>query len=213
MLCKWTEDGRAFMLWYGLLYSEGDIVAKQTENKIPSSWVGIDCGWGAVTRDVYRMCAKRGWTAMRGSDENSFTHYVKKKDGRTVSVERSWRSFKGDPEAGAVGQRKIFARGLRWSNFTIKSHLARLINKGRWIEPKAWPDDKAKKRYQSEMAAEKLRVVKRKTDGKLIRRFEKVGPNHAWDCACEQTVIAKVRGRVPDLELEQKAEEEAKTES
>lgn len=207
MVCTWQDGGKCLVRDYRLLYSESEIAAKQAEYKIPPAWVLIDSGWGATTRDVYRMCARRGWIACKGADETSFTHYHKRKDGRTVSAERSWKSFKGDPEAGAAGQQRIFAKGLRWSNVTIKSRLKRLIDRGHWVEPTFSPSDANWKRYQLEMRGEKIIVAKRKTDGKLVRRFIRVGPNHAWDCACEQVVFATVKGKLADFQVEEESGE------
>jgi hypothetical protein len=147
------------------------------------------------------MCARHGWIATKGADENSFTHYFKR-GGRTVSIEKSWKSFKGDPEAGRVGAHRTFAHGLRWSNFAIKSRLRRLIDKGRWIEPRFNAEDENWRAYQDEMGAEKLTVTKRRTDGKLIRRFVRIRANEAWDCACLAVLFATVRGRLPDMQLE-----------
>ena len=206
MVTTWTKDGKAFVRWYGNLYSEADLRAKAVEFKVPPAWVLGDSGWGATTRDVYRMCARNGWIACKGADEASYKHYFKGK-GRTITVEKSWRGFRGDPEAGKTGQQRVFAKGLRWSNFAIKSRLRRLIDRGRWIEPTMNAEDENWKRYQDEMSAEKLVVTKRRTDGKLTRRFVRVRANEAWDCACLAVLWATVRGRLPDMQLE--AEEKA----
>jgi hypothetical protein len=210
MVVQW-EPGKAFRLWYGNLYSEAEIQAKQEEFKIPARHVLVDSGWGATTRDVYRMCIRHQWFATKGTDEESFTHFFPKRGGGKIKVEKSYKSFHGDPELGKVGQGRQFALGIRWSNPSIKSRLRKLIDRGRWQEPNNCdPNDEGFKEYQKQMSAERLVVVPNKTTGRPRRIWKAFGANHAWDCACLAVVFATLKKLLPDSSLveEQNAEDQ-----
>lgn len=198
MVCQW-EPGKAYRLWSGYLYSEAEIEAKQEEFKIPAVHVLIDSGWGSTTRDVYRMAIRHKWIVTKGSDQESFTHYLPRKGGGKVRVEKCFKSFHGDPELGKKGQGRTYALGIRWSNPTIKSRLRKLIDRGRWLEPNCDPEDPDYKEYQEQMRSERLVVISNKTTGRPRRIWKAFGANHYWDDACQQVLFATIKGLLPDM--------------
>ena len=57
-----------------------EIVELQKAHGIFKAWVMVDSGWDAD--EVYKQCARHGWTAMKGDDQNSFPTTKKGRTGR-----------------------------------------------------------------------------------------------------------------------------------
>ena len=138
----------------------------------------MDARWD--TDEVYKQCARHGWTAMMGDDKKLFPHREKQSDGSFLTVQRYY-SAKLTINLGAAGYCYLY----RHSNLNIKDTLARLRNGGKDSDI-AWEVyDGVSSDYLDEMDAETRDET---PDGP---RWEDHGrPNHAWDCEAGQVVMA-----------------------
>ncbi len=155
-----------------------EIIDLQKAHGIYKAWVMVDSGWD--TDEVYKQCARHGWTAMKGDDQKLFPHHEKDEDGTARTVYRYF-SAKLRINVGAAG----FCYLYRYSNLNIKDTLARLRNGGANSEI-AWEVyDGVTSDYLEQMDAET------RDDTPDGPRWEDHGrPNHAWDCECGQVVMA-----------------------
>src|SRR4029077_4811941 len=68
------------LVWFERLLTFDDAHELQERFGIHASLVFVDAGY--ATYDVYRECAKRGWTALMGDRRPTFVH--KTKAGRSI---------------------------------------------------------------------------------------------------------------------------------
>jgi hypothetical protein len=197
----WAKNGDTRRLWYGRLYSEAELKAKQAEFGVKSHHCLIDSGEGRSAREIYAMCCRNGWIALKGEDEEYFLHNVARAGEKPNYVRRSTSvPSKGDPEMGTAAQGARFAHLIRWSNPAIKERLKRIIDGrgSKWIIP-AGGDAKAEEEYRTQMRAEYKKLTINPTTGR--RTYVWVCPsgnNHAFDCSCEQVVGATLLKILPD---------------
>ncbi len=181
---SWSAEGSSRLLWSERLLSWEDIENVQSKFTVHDSLVFVDAGYNSY--EVYRQCARRGWTALMG-------------DGRATFVHRGTGNKKIERFYSPV--RKIFiARGQvcrmhYWSNLNMKDILARLrrnqnsADGATWEVPENVPED-----YLAQMESEH-RIKK---NNKWV--WEQIGsrPNHLYDAEVMQVaaaVMLKIVGR------------------
>jgi hypothetical protein len=201
LIRSWSRDGESRRVWWGKLWSEVEIVEKQREHNVDSRKVLIDCGY--EPREVYRMCVKQGWRALRGDPKASFPHHVKH-GAHKVSVQRSFSVVTyGDPEMGTRRQGAGMAPIIAWSNPTIKDRLDRLVRLGKWTEPPDDPNDPMDVEYRRQWKGQrKIRRVN-KQPGQTRWEWVDNGNDHARDCANMQVVVATILQFLPDMDTEE----------
>ena len=163
----WAADGSSRLLWNERVHTFDDVAAVQERFNVHANLVFVDAGH--ATYDVYRECAKQGWTALMGDKRATFTHKVK---GRK-SVERFY-----SPRRKVVLGRGQTCSVFYWSNLNIKDTLARLRRNQDPDKGPVWevPDD-IDDEYLAQMESEH-RV---REGGKWIWKQIGSRPNHDFD--------------------------------
>jgi hypothetical protein len=181
---SWAADGSSRLLWHERLLTWDDVDELQERFGIHSNLVFVDAGH--ATYDVYRECAKRGWTALMGDRRPTFVHRLR--DGRKVHRFYS-------PRRKVVLNRTQGCSVFYWSNLNIKDMLARLRRNQNPENGPTWeiPED-ASEDYLKQLESER-RVKK---GGKWL--WLQIGdrPNHYLDCEAMQVcaaVMLKLVGR------------------
>ena len=82
--------GKSALLFEGRIDTDEEIEALREELKIMPILVWIDSGDGMTMMDVYRMCAKYGYTAIKGEDKNGYYHIIK---GGEKDKEKTFRRY------------------------------------------------------------------------------------------------------------------------
>ena len=147
--------------------------------------------------EVYEVCARWGWIALRGRPEDSFIH---SRDGLGRPLKTPVRMYFSEPRYidPAIGtdqratSRRHRALEIMWANTPIKDILARLYGgKGIYYGvPKDVPQF-----YLNQMASERKQVTETR-GSREIRRWVRLGKraNHLWDCSAMQIVFAQIKG-------------------
>lgn len=197
-------DRHSKLLWEGRVNTFEELYRLQTALGVAPACVCIDGSFEMM--EVATQCVKYGWTMLIGDDAEFFLH--KRKHGHAIRRPYSER-FRVDPQKGKAGQGRKFCWAFRWSNPSIKNltwNLRHGASNHTWeVASNVSP------RYRQEIDGEaKKKVVVKKTGGAKWQ-WVTLGPNHAWDCECMQSVVAVAAGLLTfDLE-DEKAEEENAT--
>jgi hypothetical protein len=128
---------------------------------------------------VYSICAKRNWTAFKGSARDSFPWASK--DGKTKL--RPYQRF-----STASASNGTTCRFAHWSSDRIKDILYahRTGKSGSWLLP-----DDVSAEYLKQIDAETKREVTNSKTKQVEYRWVKTRQNnHAWDCEAMQIVLA-----------------------
>jgi hypothetical protein len=176
LIRSWSANGSSRLVWFERLLTFDDVEALQERFGIHSSLVFVDAGY--ATYDVYRECAKRGWTALMGDRRPTFVH--KTKAGR--SIQRFY-----SPRRKVVLGHDRHCHVFYFSNLNCKDALARLRRNQDPARGATWevPDD-IEDEYLSQMESER-RVKKGGTW--LWERIGKRG-NHSFDLETAQVCAA-----------------------
>lgn len=172
---SWSVEGSSRLLWCQKALTWEDIEALQQRLRVHDSLVFVDAGYNSY--EVYRQCARHGWTALMGDQRATFTH--KRAQG---PIQRFY-----SPVRKIAVARGLICRMHFWSNLNVKDVLARLRRNqdpsqgATWEIPEDVPED-----YCLQMESEH-RVKK---NGKWA--WEQIGSrgNHLFDCECLQVVAA-----------------------
>ena len=179
---SWSAEGSSRLLWHERVPTWEEVEAVQARFNIHHGLVFVDAGY--ATYDVYRECARRGWTALMGDRRATYVHRLK--DGK--SVHRFY-----SPRRKVVLGKGQGCSVFYWSNLNIKDMLARLRRNQEhgpgWEIAEDADDD-----YLTQLESEH-RVRK---GGKWL--WERIGkrPNHYLDCEAMQVaaaVMLKLVGR------------------
>lgn len=134
------RDASSQLVWEGKIQLIEDVDALRAEyGVIAAPWPGeshvlIDSGWD--TTEVYRICAKYGYTALKGEDRSFYSHETEQPDGTLLKVRRIYSPiqlvdpFEGDKE-GRAGQYQIPL--ILYSKQGIADRLAWLQSRGRSV--------------------------------------------------------------------------------
>ena len=173
---SWAEDGSSRLTWNEKILTWDDIEAMQGRFNIHPNLVFVDAGYS--TYNVYRECAKRGYTALMGDKRGTYTHKVK--GGKPV--ERFY-----SPRRRVQVTKAQSCSVFYWSNLNIKDTLARIK---RNQDPAAGPVWLVPKDIDEEYLAEMESERRVKKGDKWF--WEQIGsrPNHYWDCESMQMAAA-----------------------
>jgi phage terminase large subunit GpA-like protein len=114
----WNSAGSSRLLWCAKALTWEDIEQAQARFRVHDNLVFVDAGYNSF--EVYRQCARRGWTALMGDNRATFTHKV---GGRRVQRFYS-------PVRKISIARGLVCRMHFWSNLSVKDTLARLRRGG-----------------------------------------------------------------------------------
>jgi hypothetical protein len=180
----WRADGSSRLLYAGRTLTEGDIEGLQHRFGISKKKVTIDAQYD--TPNVYKMCARHGWTALHGSREAGFTHFK----GRGKHRDRELR-FVSKVETANLGGGNVCLY-MFFAASRIKDILVNLRS-GRgasWELPCRVPKD-----YVDQIDSEvKRKFIDRKTKQEVYDYVKIKDANHLWDCEVHQTTMAYAVG-------------------
>jgi len=189
VLRAWRANGESMKLLFGRLEGlhEAEEIARRY--KVSSTMVFVDSGFGGKDF-VYSACAKRDWTALKGSGIESFPW--RNRDGKIV--DRPFQKF-----GRAIALDGTSCRFANWSSDRIKD----IVYAYRTGKGPAWelPDDTSPEYVKQIDAERKVEVVNAKTKQvqMIWKRFRK--DNHAWDCEAMQIVAALMLKLIPGFDV------------
>lgn len=171
---SWAANASSRLIYCAKLQTWEDIEVLRDKFGVFHQLVFIDAGYS--TFEVYRNCAKHGWTALMGDGRKDFPHRV---NGKIA------QRFYSTARHPLVSDKKC--RMHYWSNLGIKDTLARLRSNqnpdsgATWEIPSDAPEDYLK------MLDSEQRVKKGNT-----WEWQQIGkrPNHYWDCEAMQICAA-----------------------
>lgn len=195
----WKPDGTSRRLFRGKLYGFPEIERVRNGFGVGRASVIVDAGnW---RYEVFSVAADNGYICAIGKDQVSFTHtLVDPKSKLRKQVQKPWSPmFYGDPDIGKSdrndGRR---ARAFYLAQPVMADWLQRLIDTGKWTEPKIdTKTDAEEADYTAQMAAE---IKRRERDkfGRLRERWVCPGnrDNHYLDTARMQVFAAMAKGLI-----------------
>lgn len=194
----WRENGFSRRLFRGKVYGFGELERVRNEYKVLPSCVIIDAGF--TPYEVYSIAADHGYICTLGRDQMAFTHtLIDPKTKVRKHVQKPWSPrFWGNPDMGKQSVREPrMAKAFYVAVPVMADWLQRLIDLGRWTEPKLGKDDEQEREYNSQMSAEVKRKV-RDRDGHAREKWVNPGQrdNHFCDCARLQVFAAMARGLI-----------------
>lgn len=194
----WAKGADSRRIAWRQLTSWGDVLALQQELKIPSRRVLVDSGYR--TGEVYQACAKYGWLALKGTDDDGFYHSVRR-HGKSVLVRRSYSEPRPvDAHVGTAAGGRKFCNLIKWSNPLVKDRLRRLLEDGKMQVPDR--EDPLEKAYKRQMAGEyRKQIINKQTGARKWIWYSPRGENHARDCEAMQVLGAILLDIVPDAAL------------
>ena len=212
---EWDLDGNSRRIEYAKLATKGDCRAFQLRHGVKDENTAIDFA-DDQDRYVLAMCAEFHWLAMRSTGEESFSHTVYARDGKTppVQVEMPWSERRPEnPLAGKQTGRIVVSRGSRlpqgwaisilWSKPTIYPQLYRLKN-GEVPGRKYGVASDIGKEYTEQLHSyvPMLEVDKKsRLEKKTV--WQKVKPDdHAFITSAQSLVLAQMAGYYPAPSLE-----------
>jgi phage terminase large subunit GpA-like protein len=185
----WRANGESMKIAFGRI--EGLYEAEQIAEKykISPKMVFVDSGFGGKDF-VYSACARRDWTALKGSAIESFPW--KRKDGKIVM--RPYQRF-----GKAIALDGTSCRFANWSSDRIKD----IVFAYRTGKGPAWmlPDDVSPEYIKQIDSERKEEVINAKTRQSqyIWKKFRK--DNHAWDCEAMQIVAAMIMKLIPGFDV------------
>lgn len=201
----WAKDGRSRRLWFGKLYSAGEIEAKRQEFKVDANHTLVDSGYKPKgDHGVYADCIRYGWipvkgVATEGGEPVTFKHRMP--NGKVI--ERSYSEpVWVDPEIGTALENRQQVQMIRFSSPTYADRLQNLIDRGLWEEPDLDETDPVEVEYRRQMGSEYKKPKRDKFTGKTKLIWVcPSGNNHAFDCGKEQVLAATLMDILPDLDV------------
>lgn len=172
---SWSAEGASRLIWCQKALTWEELESIQSRFKIHDNLVFVDAGYNSY--EVYRQCARHGWTALMGDAHGTFAH--KTPQG---TVQRFY-----SPVRRIAVSRGLVCRMHYFSNLSVKDLLARLRRlNGMGAQPFWQVPDDVPEFYLQQMESEQ-RIRK---NNKWI--WEQIGnrPNHLFDCEVIQVVAA-----------------------
>jgi hypothetical protein len=183
----WSKDGRSRGRWAGRAETWDDLERIRAENEIRPPCVFVDSAF--ATREVYFMCCRFGWVALRGSDNESFTW-----SDHGKRVQRAYaKPERGDPAGGGRWDSGTLPRRncpvIKFSAPTCEDILAALrrTDPPRWEFPRDFPVD-----WHQHMASTVKKRIRNAATGAVSYKWvvPKGKDNHLRDCEKMQVVAA-----------------------
>lgn len=207
----WEPGGRSRRLFRGKLYGYPEIERIRTEHNVQRSAVLIDGGnW---RYEVFSIAADNGYICTIGKDQMAFSHSVMDQKTRVKKThQKPWSPmFYGDPDIGKQDKRTDRrAKAFYVAMPVTADWLQRLIDLGKWTEPKIdSKTDADEADYMRQMGAE-VKRRERDRDGHTRERWVNPGhrDNHYLDCGRMQVFAAMAKGLIQiesSMEIQERA--------
>ena len=172
---SWAKSGHSRLRWWGRVDTWQQLDDLAAQHQVHKALIGVDCG--DQTQEVYARCAPRGWKALRGSGQESFTVQD--------SFNKTSKRFYSDKQTIFIPGQQQRCEMIVWGNLPTKDLLAGLQKRRLHTFGRNVPAD-----YPEQLTAE-IRVNDSRT-GKphWILPAGKTCGNHAWDCALMGLILA-----------------------
>lgn len=184
---SWDAGGESRLLEARTVNTEAEIRELQQRWKVPGHLVALDCAYKPY--QVFEICVRNGWCAMRGYDQEDWLQSVELPDGRRTDVRRPYFGTRGDPRTGKTYSGRVWCHLWKWSNPVVKDLLWRL-KEGRGV---AWAvrdlGPEMNERYAAGLDSERKREELDRF-GRTVLHWKKIRANHFWDAECMQLVFA-----------------------
>ena len=172
---SWAKSGHSRLRWWGKVetWQQLDDLAKQHE--IHKALIGVDCG--DQTQLVNSHCASRGWKALRGSGQDSFTVQD--------SFNKTSKRFYSDKQMIFIPGIAQRCEMIVWGNLPTKDLLVGLQKRRLHTFARNVPGD-----YVEQLTSEVRVTDSRSGKPHWILPAGKTCGNHAWDCALMGLILA-----------------------
>lgn len=202
------KPGQTALLFEGKVQTDEELEALREDHGVEPFLVSIDSGDGMTAIDVYRLCAKCGYVALKGEDKAAYTHVLS-------TGEKVRRRYSPEQVAYATGENgeQIPISLVLYSKQGIRDALHYLRNAPDfdYQTPEDISDD-----YRKHQDAEQLVDWHIPRTGQKIKVWKQVRKrNDLFVCECYQALfadLAELIGMVPveDRPKEVKAEHPAR---
>jgi phage terminase large subunit GpA-like protein len=180
------KPGASAQVFEGKLQTEEELEQLRIEHNVEPFLVAVDSGDGMTTIDVYKMCAKYGYIAIKGEDKSGYPHIV---DGN-----KTIRRYSPDQTAYATGDNgeQIPITLVLYSKQGIRDalHYLRTAEDFDFQIPEDVSND-----YQKHMDSEQLvdwHIPKTGQTVKVWRQMKR--RNDLFVCECYQALFADIAG-------------------
>ena len=195
------KKGASSLVFEGKVPTDEDLENIRMEHGVNPLMVAVDSGDGMTTIDVYRMCARFGYIAIKGEDRASYSHTdPTKPDGRIM------RRFSPDQNAIVTGTDGVqypvplilySKQGIRDALFYLQSSADFDFQ----IPGDVGTD------YKSHMESEKLVDWHIPKTGQRVKIWKQIKKrNDLFVCECYQALFADMLGIIGAVPIEQRPE-------
>jgi phage terminase large subunit GpA-like protein len=188
------KPGASALVWEGKVQTDEELEDLRLDHDVQPFLVAVDSGDGMTTIDVYKMCAKYGYIALKGEDKSGYTH---NKDGTKTT-----KRFSPEQTAYATGENgeQIPITLILYSKQGIRDALyyLRTAKDFDFQIPEDVSDD-----YQKHMDSEQLvdwHIPKTGQKVKIWRQVRK--RNDLFVCECYQALYADIADIIGMLPVE-----------
>jgi phage terminase large subunit GpA-like protein len=180
---SWATNGQSRLLWFEKSITWEDIEAVQERFSVHPPLVFCDSGYNAYV--VYEQCGKRGWTALKGDQRESFIFRKKLKDGR---YEKTYRYYAPKKIVSAGAHKCAMYHYAANSVRDVLQRLRTLKNgdEQMWQLPEGLTETEDGKGYLRQLDSERRMKEGKKWVWKRIGKRH----NHYFDCAVMSVVAA-----------------------
>jgi hypothetical protein len=190
----WSQDGSSLLVFEGKVTTDEDVKVLLDQYGVEPRFVLIDSGFAA--NQVYQMCARWGWGAIKGEDRNYYTHMIKEnlvemKVRRIYSPIQWVDPFEGD-QGGQAGRMVIPL--ILYSKQGIRDRLAWLRSAGhvKWEVPGDASED-----YRRHMESEEQQEFTHpRTQEKFFKWVQVTKRNDLFVCECYQCLLSELTGLI-----------------
>jgi hypothetical protein len=182
----WKPNLDSRLVWEGSVLTDEELDELREKYSVYPEYVIVDSGHRSV--DVYQMCARFEYSAIKGTENQSFPHILPsgEKVSRIYAPLQRKDPFIGDP-SGRQGKRSI--KFILYSKQSIRDTLDYIRKNTKWEVP-----DDVSDQYIKEMDAEEIRIKYTKNGEPKPEWCEIIpgAPNDFFVCECYQALFVQV---------------------
>ena len=180
------KPGRSTLIFEGRVNTDEELEALRLDYGIDPVFCAVDTGDGATTIEAYKMCARFGYTALKGEDKSGYQHII--------GGQKTTRRFSPDQQAFATaeGGAQIPITLILYSKQGIRDalHFLRTSADFKWEVPEDVGAD-----YKKHMESEELVDWHIPKTGQRVKIWRQVARrNDLFVCECYQALYADIAG-------------------
>ena len=184
----WTDRGDSLLVWEGKVGTDEDLELLREKYGVEPRFVVVDSG--DMTQEVYRLCARFGYNALKGEERGFYVHLIEM-GGRTAKVRRIFSPIHMvDPHEGDHGGRAGMQQVplILYSKQEIRNRLAMIRSSSalKWEVPGDVSDE-----YKRHMESEEQQEFKDyRTAQRQFKWVQVAKRNDLFVCECYQVLVA-----------------------